>query len=72
MKHIRALLSDGKDKLRRNFAESAKLDVFLSEYKRSSALDVKTNHFDKGDVGRRLAVILLIIAAVWFVVRLFS
>lgn len=62
MKHLSALLSDGKDKI----------DVFLSEYKRSSALDVKTNHFNKGDIGRRLAVILLIIAAVWFVVRLFS
>jgi len=62
MKQLKALLSDGKDKL----------DVFLSEYKRQSALDVKTNHFNKGDIGRRLAVILLIIAAVWFVYRLFS
>ena len=69
MKQLKALLSNGKDKL----------DVFLSEYKhnasreaRSSALDVKTNHFNKGDIGRRLAVILLIIAAVWFVVHLFS
>jgi hypothetical protein len=62
MKQLKALLSNGKDKL----------DVFLSEYKRNAALDVKTNHFNKGDIGRRLAVILLIIAAVWFVYRLFS
>jgi len=62
MHKLSALLSDGKDKL----------DLFLESYRRNRALESNTNRFNKGELGARFAVILLIIAAIWFVYRLFS
>lgn len=59
---LNVLLSNGK----------GKLDLFLSEYKRNRELERSMDSYNKGDLGRIIAYIVLILAGLWFVIRLFS
>lgn len=59
--HIKALLSNGKDKL----------DSFLAEYRRDNYRQHRTNLFNRGSLGKYFAVMLLVIAGVWFLCSLF-